>query len=155
MVKTLNAHLESLGIPPQAGYTFQELASIFGVTEQSIRLYVKQGKLRAWKTSPRKWGKVPHAEAERFLLASNAPKLAHVDYNGMQSVPEEMKAEPFTTSDALLVLYPPAHDYVGIRAEEAERMVIALLLSEGFSLEGEGTDLKWHWRSVQVPEEAS
>ena len=67
----LNEFLRTQGRQPQAGYSFAEMASLCNLTEQSIRLYVKRGNLKAFKTSPRKWGKVSHAEAERFLSEFN------------------------------------------------------------------------------------
>ena len=56
---------------PQPGYTFSELAVLYNVTEQSIRKYVTDGRLQAFKTSPGKSGKVRHDDADRFLRESN------------------------------------------------------------------------------------
>jgi hypothetical protein len=66
--------LETHGVEVKPGYSIAEVAVLSNVTEQSIRLYLKQGRLKATRTSPRKWGKIPFSEAERFFAGINGEK---------------------------------------------------------------------------------
>ena len=63
--------LKTQGMEPKPGFSIAEIAVLCNVTEQSIRIYLKHGRLKASKTSPRKWGKISYVEAEKFFAEIN------------------------------------------------------------------------------------